>query len=173
MIVTIGGPIGSGKTTVAKAIADKFGFTHISAGIVFREMANERGISLEEFSRLAEENHEFDRELDKRQKLLAKKAENAVIDGRLSGLIMDADLKVWLKAPLEVRAKRVCEREDKDYEEGLEDVRNRGDSELKRYKEIYEIDLRDLKPYDIVINTELFNAEEVTSIVKKAISCMR
>ncbi len=173
MIITIGGPIGSGKTTVAIAIAEKFGFTHISAGIVFRELAEEKGITLEEFSKLAEENHEFDRELDNRQKELANGAENAVVDGRLSGLIMDADLKVWLKAPLEVRAKRVCEREGKDYSVALEDVRNRGDSELKRYKEIYDINLRDLGPYDIVINTELYSASEVIGIVEKAVTYLR
>ncbi|MBU2559734.1 AAA family ATPase [archaeon] len=173
MIVTIGGPIGSGKTTVAKTIAEKFGFTHISAGVVFRELAHDKGITLEQFSKLAEENPKYDRELDARQIELAKAAKNAVIDGRLSGIIMDADLKVWLKAPLEVRAKRASERDGKDYSIALEDVRVRGDSELKRYREIYGIDLRDLKPYDIVINTELFNAEEVIEIVEKAISCMR
>ena len=173
MIITIGGPIGSGKTTVAKAIAEKFNFTHISAGVVFRELASEKGISLEEFSKLAEKNHEFDRELDKRQVELAKKAENAAIDGRLSGLIMDADLKVWLKAPLETRARRISDREGKDYSEALEDVKNRGDSELRRYKEIYDINLRDLTPYDIVINTELFSAEEVIGIVEKAVSYQR
>lgn len=173
MIITIGGPIGSGKTTVAEAIARKFGFTHISAGVVFRELAEEKGVTLEEFSHLAEENPKFDKELDKRQTKLAKSADNAVIDGRLSGLIMEADLKVWLRAPLETRTKRVCEREGKDYAKALEDVKNRGDSELKRYREIYDIDLRDLTPYDIVINTDLFSAEEVTGIVEKAISCMR
>ncbi len=173
MIITIGGPIGSGKTTVAKAIADKFGFTHISAGVVFREMADEKGITLEEFSKLAEENHEFDRELDKRQIELAKKAENAVIDGRLSGWLIDADLKVWLKASLETRAKRVSGRDDKDYGKALEDVRARGDSELTRYKEIYDIDLRDLAPYDIVINTANFSAEEVAGIMEKIVSYLR
>ncbi|MEE8402833.1 MAG: AAA family ATPase [Candidatus Hydrothermarchaeaceae archaeon] len=173
MIITIGGPIGSGKTTVAKAIADKFGFTHISAGVVFREMADEKGITLEEFSKLAEENHEFDRELDKRQIELAKKAENAVIDGRLSGWLIDADLKVWLKASLETRAKRVSGRDGKDYGKALEDVRARGDSELLRYREIYDIDLRDLAPYDIVINTAPFSAEEVTGIMEKIVSYLR
>jgi cytidylate kinase len=173
MIITIGGPIGSGKTTVAEAIAEKFGFTHISAGVVFRELAGEKGLTLEEFSKLAEENPEYDKELDNRQVELAKKAEKAVIDGRLSGLIMDADLKVWLRAPLETRAKRICEREGKEYSVALEDVKNRGDSELKRYKEIYNINLRDLGPYDIVINTDLFSAEEVTGIVEKAVSYLR
>lgn len=173
MITTIGGPIGSGKTTVSEAIAEKFGFTHISAGLIFREMANEKGVTLEEFSKLAEENHEFDKELDKQQIELAKKAENAVIDGRLSGLLIDADLKVWLKAPLETRARRVSGREGKDYMEALEDIRKRGDSELKRYKEIYDIDLRDLTPYDIVINTDPFSADEVIGIMEKIVSYSR
>lgn len=172
MIIAIGGPIGSGKTTVSKAIAEKFGFSHISAGVVFREMASEKGITLEEFSKLAEENHEFDRELDKRQVELAKKAENVVIDGRLSGWLIDADLKVWLKAPLETRARRVSTREGKDYMDALEDVRDRGDSELMRYRDIYDIDLRDLSPYDVVINTDLFGADEVTGIIEKIVSYM-
>ncbi len=173
MIITIGGPIGSGKTTVSKAIAEKFGFTHVSAGVIFRKMADERGITLEEFSKLAEGDHKFDGELDKRQVELAKKAENAVIDGRLSGWLIDADLKVWLKAPLETRAKRVSGREDKDYAKAIEDVRNRGDSELKRYKEIYDINLRDLTPYDIVINTDLFSADEVIETIEKIVSYLR
>lgn len=173
MIITIGGPIGSGKTTVSKAIAEKFGFIHISAGVIFREMARERDITLEEFSKLAEENHEFDDELDRRQIKLAKEAENAVIDGRLSGWLIDADLKIWLKAPLETRAKRVSGREDKDYERAIEDVRARGDSELKRYREIYSIDLRDLAPYDVVLNTDIFSADEVIGIIERIVSYLR
>lgn len=173
MIITIGGPIGSGKTTVSKALAEKFGFTHISAGVIFREMAAERDITLEEFSKLAEENPEFDDELDRRQIKLAKEAENAVIDGRLSGWLIDADLKIWLKAPLETRAKRVSGREDKDYEKAIEDVRARGDSELKRYREIYSIDLRDLAPYDVVLNTDIFSADEVIGIIERIVSYLR
>ncbi len=173
MIITVGGPIGSGKTTVSKAIAEKFDFVHISAGEIFREMAEERGVTVEEFSLIAEENQEFDKELDSRQIALAKKAPDAVIDGRLSGLLIDADLKVWLKAPLESRAKRVSKRENKDYKAALEDARMRGDSELKRYKDLYDINLRDLAPYDIVINTDLFNAKEVIEIIEKTISILR
>ncbi len=173
MIVTIGGPIGSGKTTVAKAIAEKFKFTYISAGLIFRELAKERDVSLEEFSKIAEKDHEFDKELDKRQIELAKTSENAVIDGRLGGWLIDANLKIWLKASLEVRAERVGGREDKDETKAFEDIKLRGDSELKRYADIYNINLRDLTPYDIVINTELFSAEEVIGIIEKLISNLR
>lgn len=171
MIITISGLTGSGKTTVAKALAKKFGLHHISAGEVFREMARERGISLAEFSKLAETHPELDREVDKRQAKMAK-AGDVIVDGRLSGWMVKADLKIWLKAPLDVRAKRVAERENKIFELALKETEEREKSELKRYKEIYNIDLNDLSPYDVVLNTCLWNANEVIDIIENIISSL-
>ena len=51
MIITISGTPGSGKSTVAKMIATKLGFKHYSTGDFMRQMAKERGISLEELSK--------------------------------------------------------------------------------------------------------------------------
>ncbi len=172
MIITIGGDIGSGKTTVARALAERFGFQHVSAGEVFREMAQEKGINLAEFSKLAEENHEVDREVDERQVDLAKAAENAVVDGRLSGLLLKAKLKIWLRAPIEVRAKRVAGREGKEYRKALKENKEREASEAKRYKEIYGIDVEDLSPYDIILNTELWDQEGVISIIGEIVSSL-
>ncbi len=172
MIITIGGPIGSGKTTVARALASKFGLRHISAGQVFRQMARERGMSLEEFSKYAEKNLELDRAIDKKQMELAKSG-NAVVDGRLSGLLIDADLKIWLKASLEVRAKRVAERESKDFNVALKETKIRERSENKRYKKIYNFDLSDLSVYDVVLNTELWSAEDVINIIYVMVSSLK
>lgn len=171
MIVTVSGLIGSGKTTVAEAIKRKFEFRHISAGMIFREMARERGVSLEEFTKLAEGNHDFDRKVDKKQREMVEG--NTVIDGRLSGWMVDADLKIWLKAPLETRARRVAEREKKSYEEALRETRQREKSELKRYREVYGIDLQDISSYDVVINTELWSAKDVIKIVENIIFLLK
>jgi len=168
MIITVGGPIGSGKTTVAKAIAEKFGFRHISAGAIFREMAKERNLSLEEFSRLAEKDIAIDRAVDERQKELAKKG-NVVIDGRLSGTMISSDFKIWLTAQLDVRAKRVAEREGKDFQTALRETKKRERSEVKRYKKFYNIDLNDISGYNLVINTSLWSAKEVVEIVSVAV----
>jgi CMP/dCMP kinase len=168
MIITIGGAVGSGKTTVAKAIARRFGLKHISAGEVFREMAKEKGMTLQEFSSHAEGNHEIDKELDRRQIELTRQG-NAVIDGRLTGWLIDADIKIWLTAPLDVRAKRVANRENKAFQKALEETKDREKSEAKRYKEIYDIEITDMSPYDIVLNTELWNAENVIGIIEKMI----
>jgi cytidylate kinase len=171
VIITVGGDIGSGKTTVAKAVAKRFGLKHISAGDTFREMAKVRGMSLAEFSRLAEENQDLDRELDNKQVALAREAGDAIVDGRLSGImIQDAVLKIWLKASLEERVKRVAKRENKDYSQALRETREREASEFKRYKDIYGVDLRDLSFYDVVLNTSLWEPEEVINIIGEMVS---
>ncbi len=170
MIITISGPIGSGKTTVARAIATRFNLRHISAGEVFRALAKERGMTLAEFSKYAEEHHEVDRLVDERQVELAKSG-NAVVDGRLTAwLLPEAELKIWLKAPLEVRAERVARREGISYEQALRETKLREESEAKRYREIYGIDLNDLSPYDVVLNTSLYEAEDVIEIISECIS---
>jgi cytidylate kinase len=168
MIITIGGPIGSGKTTVASAIAKKFGLRHISAGIIFREMARQKGLSLEDFSRLAESDDSFDHLVDGRQKELASEG-NAVVDGRLSGRLIDGDIKVWLTAPFDLRVDRVAKREGMEIEQARKDMDIREKSEATRYKKIYNIDLYDLSHYDVVLNTALWSAEGVIKIIETLI----
>ena len=167
MIITIGGSICSGKTTLARELAKKFNLRHISAGSIMREMAKKRGISLLEFSRYAESNPEVDLEIDKKQKELA--SGNCVVDGRLSAYFLDSDLKIWLDAPLNVRAERLSERDKKSEEDAKRSIIEREDSERKRYMEIYGINLRDISAYDLIINTAKFDIKTMTELVSIAI----
>jgi cytidylate kinase len=169
MIITVSGFIGSGKTTVARALAERYNLRHISAGEVFRELARRKGLSLEMFSELAESNPSIDREVDELQREKASSGD-VVAEGRLSGWLLDADFKVWLAASLETRARRVAMREGKSYEQALAETRGREESELNRYREIYGIDLRDLSPYNIVVDTELWGADQVVRLIMDVIS---
>lgn len=171
MIITIGGPIGSGTTTVAAAAAEHLGLKHIYAGNIFRQMASERGMTLGEFSKFAEGNDEVDKEIDRRQKEMAAKG-NCIVEGRLSAHLMQADLKVWFTAPLNIRVERVVGREGKDIEVAKQETEAREASEKKRYKAIYGIDIDDLSPYDVVINTEHWNAEGIIAILEMMIRSM-
>jgi len=83
-----------------------------------------------EFSRYAEENPKVDREIDRKQKELCSRG-NAVVDGRLSAYMLDADLRIWLDAPLEVRAKRVAMREKISEARAKKDIMRREESEKK------------------------------------------
>ncbi len=111
MIVTLSGLPGSGKTSVARELVSRYGFTIISAGEQFRKLAQESGMTLQEFGELAESDRSIDIAIDNRQKELAALHDMALVEGRLAGRTIDADLKIWLKTSLEVRAQRIAKRE--------------------------------------------------------------
>src|SRR3989304_765444 len=117
MPIASGGPPGSGKTTVAERLAKDHGYALVSAGARFREMAKARGVDLVAFSRAAEEERGIDRELDRLvlEEVLRRdaKGDDIVVDGRIQAHLLSQRripcLKVWIDAPLEVRARRVAE----------------------------------------------------------------
>jgi cytidylate kinase len=166
MIVTVGGLPGSGSTTLAKRIAVNYGLTHVYAGQIFRGMAQKRGVSLAEFGRMAEEDEAIDVMVDEEQKKLA--VDGTVVEGRVTAYLVDADIKIWLTAPLPVRVERVQSRE-KIVNDITEQIVKRETSERKRYKKYYNINVDDLSVYDLVINTRLWDADGVFAIVKAAI----
>ncbi len=164
MIITVGGQAASGKSTLAKALAEKLGYSHISAGKLMRDMADEHGMTLLEFSKYAEEHPEVDVEIDERQKKLAK--DDCVVDGRLSRYFLDPDLSIWLIAPSATRAERVLGRGEKykTSKDAEKDIIARDASERTRYLKYYEIDVADLSKYDLVLNTGKFNIPQMTSV---------
>jgi CMP/dCMP kinase len=173
MIVTLSGLPGSGKTSVARELIPRYGFTMISAGEQFRKLAQERGMTLQEFGELAEKDSSIDLAIDKRQKELAAQYNMALVEGRLAGRTIDADLKIWLKTILEVRAQRVAKREGIPLQKALEDTRAREISEVARYKSFYNIDQNDWSGYDLIIDTRHWDAKGVADIIGKAIDGLR
>jgi CMP/dCMP kinase len=173
VLLTISGPSGSGKTTVASGLSQRLGFTHISAGEVFRELARERALSLEQLSKLAEEGPEIDQMVDARQAELAQSHENVIVDGRLSGWVLKGDIAVWLKAPLEVRADRIARREGKDRAIALRETRIRDSSEAARYLSFYYIDTANLDIYDLIIDTRHWDQFAVIDIIIQALRSRR
>lgn len=170
MKITISGPPGSGKTTVARILSERLGLKLISAGSVFRQLAMEKKMSLEEFSKFAEENPEIDIMIDKMQKEMAEKEKDAVIEGRLSGwMIKDADLRVYIFADAEVRYSRIAKREGRDLNEVRRETKLREEIERRRYQKFYGIDIEDWHLYDLIVNSNRISAEKIADIIIKAI----
>jgi len=172
LIITISGPPGSGKSTLSRSLSAKLGMELVSMGDVFRKCAENRCMGLDEYGLLAKSNGDIDREIDEMQKKIAKEKDNIIIEGRLSGFLLDADLKVWLKAPLEIRAARIANREGKPVPAAIAETSEREQCERERYIRYYDIDIGDLSVYDLVIDSGKCGPEEIQDIVAKAIECL-
>ena len=171
MLITVSGPAGGGKSTLAAALAEALGSEHVSGGDIFRAVADERGLSPVELNELAETEPAIDYDLDRRQYDLARRRDDLVLESRLAGWLAGdaADIRVWLTAPLAVRVERIAAREDKPAAAVREETRRRTESEAKRYRTYYDIDIDDLSIYDIVVNTARWGPDAATEVVRTAV----
>lgn len=171
MRITISGLPGSGTTTLARTLSDQLSYTLISAGEVFRQMAIEKGMSLAAFGAYCEKDPATDHLIDTRQREIALFSDNIIVEGRLSGWnLPEAELRIWLKAPLHVRTGRIFERDEiADLTKAKEETRVRESSEEQRYRQYYSIDISDLTIYDIVLDSSRFTVEDLARIVLAAL----
>ena len=171
MLITVSGPPGAGKSTAAAGLADALGYEHVSGGDIFRELAAERGYSVVEFNQLAEEDDQIDRDLDRRLREIAIERDDLVLESRLSGWLAaeHADFRIWLDAPLDVRASRIADREEKSVQEAREETATRAESEALRYREYYDIEIGDLSIYDLVVNTSRWGPEAELDLLIAAV----
>ncbi len=169
MLLSMSGLPGSGTTTVSKLLAEHYGVDLVNAGDVFRGLAKEHGMTLAEFGALAESDASIDVKIDERQKEIANTRDDIILEGRLAGHMAEKALKVWIKAPINVRVKRISGREGASFDVMLDETIRREASEAVRYKEIYEIDIEDMSVYDLVIDSGKWDQFEIVKILMTAI----
>ena len=128
-------------------------------------------MGLAEFGRLAEQDPAYDKMIDARQKEIAEQRDNIIIEGRLSGWMVDkADLRIWLFAPIGCRLERIVFRDQiADVETAKTITLEREHCEAVRYREYYDIDINDLSIYHIILNSEHWGIGELGAIVDTAI----
>lgn len=167
-VLTVSGLPGSGTSTACKLLQQRLGFRWVNTGQLFRELAKEHGMDLNQFGKYAQEHHEIDEELDRRQLELAKQGE-IILEGRLSGQVLKrgkaAGVAVWVDAPEEVRLARVSNRDGMTVEEARQFTLTRERLEKQRYLEIYGIDLGDFSVYDLVLDSSKLSPEAIADLV--------
>ena len=170
--ITISGKPGSGKSTVAKLLEKNLGVNYVYSGMIFREQAKKHHMSLEDFGKFCEKNPGVDKELDDQQLRILQKGD-VILEGRLAGWLAYRNnisaLKVMLDADIDIRAGRIVKREQGSIKQRKQEILQREKSEASRYKNYYDIDLKDNSIYDIVIDAADKSAEEIADIIVKKI----
>ena len=175
MRITVSGLPGSGTTSLSRYLAERHGFSMISAGEVFRQLAKEHNMELARFGDLARQDPSFDKMIDARQKEIALERDGIIVEGRLSGwMVDDADLKIWLYAPIDCRIKRIVFRDQVADEKTAKSLTlEREQCEADRYRSYYSIDIGDLSIYHIVLNSEHWDVEGLGAIIDTSIARLK
>jgi len=167
LTIAISGKSGCGNTTVSTLLAQRLGLRLIN--YTFHSMAQERGLSFEEFSRLAEKDDQYDLYLDRHQVELASSG-GCVLGSRLAiWLLPRASLRVYLAASLEERARRVALREGLDPALARSAVEERDSRDRNRYLRLYHIDIDDYRLADLVVDTEAGQPPYVVDVIQAAL----
>jgi cytidylate kinase len=167
MVIAIDGPAGAGKSTVARAVADRVGFTYLDSGAMYRciallvtenggepaQVAEKATIELGERVLLdgrdvtdairapavAEAASRVSADLGVRLALVRKQQAllregDWVAEGRDIGTVVcpDAEVKVFLTASPEVRARRRAEELGGEYERVLAEQTERDERDERR-----------------------------------------
>jgi cytidylate kinase len=170
LFITVSGPPGCGATSLCTQLAAAMSCPYVSGGDIFRDIAEERDMSLTQLSAKAQESDEIDRALDRHLREIAEQWGMAnkpfVLESRLAGWIAGdrADLRIYLDAPEEVRKERVKDRDETTAEMAVREV-----GEAGRYESYYDIDSEAVDFYDLHLNTARWSKRGVFEVVRAAI----
>lgn len=174
MIITISGIPGSGKTTVAAILSKRLKLKQYYMGGIRRNIAKERGMTLDEFNKLGEKDPSTDKVVDDYLVKLGKEEDNFIAEGRTAAYFIPNSIKVFMDVDVRVGAERILkdmmhkktreqrnEAEGKNIDEQVSLLKKRISSDKQRYVKYYGADMFDRKMYDLWIDTTKLSPQEV------------
>jgi predicted cytidylate kinase len=178
MIITINGMPGAGKGTVSRYLARKMRLKYYGIGMMRREIAKKRGMTIAELNKLGEKEVWTDKLVDDFQKKLRKK-DNFIADGWLSWHFIPNSIKLFLYVRPEIGAKRIFQA--KRSEEGYKNIKDAQKGIKKRiirtswrYRKYYGIkNLYDISNYDIIIDTSYLTIDKMCKEILDAVNAYK
>jgi cytidylate kinase len=171
--ISFAGDLGSGKSTIARLLAESIHCKRYSTGAIQREIAQKFRMSTLELNRYMEKDTAIDDDIDEFNKNLNLKEESFVIDSRMAWHFIPTSFKIFLKVDPNVSAERVFRDSQRtsehyaDINKAKNELVNRKKSENDRFQNLYRVDCSDMNNYDLVVDTTYSNPE---SIVNKILS---
>jgi predicted cytidylate kinase len=170
MIITIGGNLGAGKTTLAGRLSKALDYEELYIGGIMREMAAEQKMTIEEFYKRLKHNPELERSVDERQAKLMHEKDNLIIQGRVAWFFAKGSpfkvFNIFLMVTPEVGAARTKQRPENKEVASVEEIEKMNEGrvklELERYRVLYGIEnFLDPANYDFVLDTTNLTEDEV------------
>jgi len=171
MRITLSGDLGSGKSSVGRRLSELLGIPYVSAGKLFREIGQISNMDALTTNLAAETNTDIDAAVDQRTKDLDRSLPDFVIDSRMAWHFVSNAVRVFLSVCPETAAERIladATRQGEKYDDtgaALKMLRDRRDSELKRYKTLYNVDIEEEENYDLWIITDDADVDAVCEII--------
>lgn len=177
-IITISGPAGSGKSTIAELLAKQLSAERIYVGGIRRQLARDMGMNLAELNEYALTHPETDINVDKNAATQARKlAEKniVIVEGRTQFYFIPESIKLYIKVDPQEGAKRIWQdiqieinknKRNEGKFNSLAEVEKyqkvRQSNDLARYQKYYQLDHTDEKHYDFILDTTHISAKEAT-----------
>lgn len=171
--ISLAGDLGSGKSTVGRLLAEKFGAQMYSTGTIQRELAEKKGMTTLELNKYSETHPEIDGMIDDGLRTLNERKISVVIDSRMAWHFVPSSFSVYMSADPAVAAARIMNagRSSEPFsgiDEAIRSIAARRKSEQARYMQLYGVDIMDMKNYDFVIDTSEIPPELVAERIAAA-----
>ena len=169
--ITIAGDLGSGKSTVANHLINNINYRIESAGLIFRRLAEQHGMTAKEFNQFIESNPKYDNMVDDTIKEMGEKEENIIFDSRLAWYFVPKSFKIYMYVDVDTATERIFNDKGRvsesysDMQTAKKEIIERRESEVLRYKTFYNIDINNYSNYDFIIDTSHATKDEVNDAV--------
>lgn len=170
-IITISGNLGSGKSTVSRYLSNDFGYAIISIGDLFRKIAEEKGMTINDFSEYIKDKPEYDKKIDEQVKEIGTQSDNLIFVSRVAWHFIPDSFNIFLYVDERVGTKRILDDTSRvgekyiHYQEALEKIHRRFENSKIRYLKEYGIDITNPDNYDLYLDTTFLTPEQVTEII--------
>ena len=181
IVICISGMAGTGKSTLSQKLAEKYNLKCYSGGDALKELAKAEGYDVsrqgwwespEGLNFLKERviNPKFDKAVDAKLLEYAQQG-NVLLDSWTMPWLLKEGFKIWLMGSIEKRATRVAERDKITVNEAFKVLEEKEAMTKAIYKKLYGFVLgEDFAPFDLVLDTDNLNAEEVFEVLCRVIN---